>query len=187
MSSLNKVMTRKEAECFRALTRWQRCYYGRQFLSAFAPPLPLKVDFQSASFLTTFIFVGLLIAFSPFILCAWLIKSIYCTLQYPARLILSYIKPRDLRAPGERNLQGLHYQFARYIDLPPELYLQCLDEWVAILYGVEKIPSYSIKRYLDAEYLLHRQRIDHGHTTAELVLSQISIAREELSRELGNY
>ncbi len=181
-------MTRSEAECFRALRRWRRQYLHGKLKQSFRPKIPFNKQRQSASFIGRSTIFLILVLLAPLLALYWLIGSLRGLVIYPAKILLTHVKPPGLRAPGERNIQGVHYQFARHIELPPELYLKCLDEWVAILYGKEKLPKFSINQYLDTKYLLQR-RVNNAKDRYlnDLLINQISNAREELSRDLGYY
>lgn len=181
-------MTRKEAECFRALRRWQRAYLRKKLKYALIPRLPFKKRYERNGVIgkcSLFIFSIFLF---PIFFLFWLARVIRASVIFPFLTLSTYFKPSDLRAPGERNLKGVHYQFARHIDLPPDLYVQCVDDWVRALYGYEKLPKYSLSNYLDAEYLKRRQlAYDDDASLRSLIASQISNAREDLSRDLGHY
>ncbi|WP_096085555.1 hypothetical protein [Agaribacterium haliotis] len=181
-------MTSKEAQCFRCLRRWQRIWIWQQFKQRLVPTPLFKQSLSQAGGLNKLLPLLMLILSSPLWLSWWLIRLFFFLLHLPWTLSLSLIRPPGLRAPGERNIKGLHYQFAPYISLPPELYIRCVDDWVCILYGADKLPKYSLSTYLDAEYLLHRRLgLKANKDLDRLILSQISNAREDLSRDLGHY
>ena len=188
MRALNKVMTHNEAECFRALRRWQRTYLKGELKKAFIPKIPFGQQLRESGLLVKFLCLLVIVILLPLVTLFWLLNLFRGLLLFPIQILLSHFKPPGLRAPGERNIQGVHNQFARHIELPPELYLKCLDDWVGILYGPDKLPEYSISRYLDSHYLLHRT-MTHGSdpSIGNLLSTQISGAREELSRSLGHY
>lgn len=188
MFSLKKVMTEKEAQCFWALRRWQRAYLKRRFVDTLKPQVPFASTFVKAN-IAGKLLLGLVITLLlPLIVLVWLIKLVIFSVLMPFLILVSYFRPPGLRAPGERNLKGVHYQFARHINLPPDLYIRCVDEWVAILYGREKLPRFSLANYLDADYMMRRQiAYAKDSSLQQLLKTQISNAREDLSRDLGHY
>ena len=186
--ALKKVMTHKEAECFRAIRRWQRTYWFQLMGWSLLPHPPLGDEFKKAGLSGKFVISIMILLLSPLVLIRWFINVLKAILLYPLKILLSFFKPIGLRGPGERNIQGIHNQFARYIDLPPELYIKCLDEWVAILYGTDKLPRFSLSSYMNTDFINQNQaslaRQSGLHT---LIRTQIGSAREELSRDLGHY
>lgn len=181
-------MTHKEAECFRALRHWQRVYFRRRFACALKPRIPFYRYIRKSNTLGKCVLLFLIVMLSPVFFALWLLNILRALLVLPFVLIGSYIKPPDLRPPGERNIKGVHYQFARHIDLPPDLYIQCVDDWVSILYGQTKLPQFSLAKYLDADYLMRRgMSYENDASLRELIKTQISNAREDLSRDLGHY
>ena len=181
-------MTPKEAECFRALQRWRRCHLSQNFKKAFTPKAPLSQAYKTANGFNKFIINLIYLVFLPLLVLFWLLNILRGVVTYPILILLTRITPRDIRAPGERNIKGVHYQFAQHTQLPPELYVRCVDDWVRILYGADKLPKYSLANYLDADYLV-RRRVAYAddQTLHSLVKKQISNAREDLSRDLGHY
>jgi len=188
MFSLRKVMTQKEAECFRAVRKWQRAYLRQRLGQAIFPRPPFINLFRKTHMLGKFLMIILMIVLLPVLIVIWIVRALISLLIFPFMVISTYIRPYALRAPGERNIRGVHYQFARHINLTPELYIKCVDDWVSVLYGPEKLPEYSLATYLDASYALQK-RIVHEDDAAlnSLLKTQISNAREDLSRDLGNY
>ena len=186
--ALKKVMTHKEAECFRSIRRWQRVYWVQLIGWSLLPHPPLSSEFKQAGFGGKFLISLLILLLSPVVLILWLINILKAVLLYPLKILLSYFKPIGLRGPGERNIQGIHNQFARYIDLPPELYVKCLDEWVAILYGTDKLPKFSLSSYMNTDFIHENTgKVARQNGLHNLIKTQIGSAREELSRDLGHY
>lgn len=181
-------MTQKEAECFRAVRRWQRAYMRQRLMQAIFPHLPFIALLKKTSVIGKVLIIVMACILSPLLILIWIIKALAALITFPFSIISSYIKPTGLRAPGERNIKGVHYQFARHIHLPPELYIKCVDDWVRILYGEDKLPKYSLASYLDTDYLLRRRiAYEEDATMQNLLKTQISNAREDLSRDLGHY
>ncbi len=181
-------MTKEEAECFRAMRRWQRRALFRQYWRALLPRPRWWRRFTTSPPVTQCVFSLLLIAASPLLLMLWVINALYQTLMLPGRYLSTWLTPRSLRAPGERNLKGLHYQFSTHISLPPSFYLQCCNEWIAILYGEDALHSHRLERYLDQTYIQQRQvAYDFDANEKAIFVAQISHARENVSRALGNY
>ena len=181
-------MTHKEAECFRALQRWHRVNLRYRFYRAFFPKPAILRYFGQANTLGKIVAILLMIVFSPLLILIWLLGIARAILQFPIIYALTFFTPFGLRAPGERNIKGVHYQFSRHIELPPNLYIKCVDEWVAILYGHEKLPQFSITEYLNTDYISRRKvAFEDESYIEEIIQSQISNAREELSQDLGHY
>lgn len=188
MKSLNKVMTHKEAECFRSLRKWQRVYLKQRFITAFIPRFRFIHTLKHTHAYVKALGYTLAALLSPLLISLWLLRILKAAIFFPVFYLATFAKPFGLHAPGERNIKGVHYQFARHIELPPELYLKCVDDWVRILYGPEKLPTYSITHYLNADYLLRTQTSYQDKLAMrDLIQRQISNAREELSNDLGHY
>ena len=176
-------MTAAEAQCFRAARARQRRMLWRSLARSFVPRSPLTV--RGLSVATRVLLTAVLL---PGIVVWWLLFAFAHLLWIPLRVVATYIRPRALRSPGERNLQGMHYSYSRFFDLPPDEYLKCVDDWTQLLYGAQKLPEYSIKNYLDYEHLFREEILssrDKGVT--EYLHQQIKSAREDLSRDLGYY
>ena len=188
MASLNKVMTQQEAECFLALRRWQRVYQKQRLRRAIFPHPPFLKILSNTNLLGKCMVIFFAIFLSPLLLLIWILNALRAIVVFPFMLLSSYSKPAGLRAPGERNIKGLHYQFSKHINLPPELYVKCIDDWVRILYGPSKLPKHSLANYLDSDYLLRRRvAYEEDSSMKQLLKTQISNAREDLSRDLGCY
>lgn len=176
-------MTLAEAQCFSTAKTWQRRYLRRRLVEVLVPRAPAIIEALPA--LLRWLCYALL---APLLIALWLIKIVLALIFFPFQLLFSYIKPRALRPPGERNIQGIHYSFSRFCDLPPDYYLKCIDDWTKILYGEDKLPQFSIKQYMDADHLLRPEILNSRDAgVIEHLYQQINHAREELSRELGHY
>lgn len=188
VSSINKIMTPKEADCFRALTRWKRSHLRQRLKRVLQPRSRFFTYIKQARPLGKLIIGAFFLLILPLLLLIWAFNIARIFLMFPFQYLSTYIKPRGLRPPGERNIKGVHYQFALHIDLPPRLYVQCVDDWVRILYGPEKLPKYSLSSYLDSNnFLLRKVAYEEDIAMYNLLKSQISNAREDLSQDLGHY
>ncbi|WP_370980610.1 hypothetical protein [Agaribacterium sp. ZY112] len=185
---LRHNMTKQEALCFHALRRWQRVHIWQDFKASLHPKALFAERLSKQTGCIRLMTLALMLLSAPLWLAWGLFHITLSSLALGPELLATYINPPGLRAPGERNIKGLHYQFARYIHLPPDLYIRCVDDWVAILYGPDKWPRYSLKHYLNTDYLYHRRvGLPDNDDLQALVQSQISNAREELSNDLGHY
>jgi len=181
-------MTEKEAECYLAMKRWQRMHLKKQMSASFLPKFPLFNLFQRSGAVGKLVICLVNIIVLPFTLLWWCIRIFNGLFFYPLWIALTHIKPKSLRGPGERNIKGLHYQFASHIELPIDTYISCVNEWTSLLYGADKLPKYRLENYLDEDYLQRRNATQGSDPLIEQMLkTQISNAREELSRDLGHY
>jgi hypothetical protein len=181
-------MTQQEAECYRAMKRWQRKHLKNQMRRSFLPRFLFPALFVRGRFLGKTFITLLNILALPLILIWWCIRILKAVIFYPVCIALSYNKPKGLHGPGERNIKGIHYQFASHVELPHDLYIDCVNEWISLLYGADKLPKYQLENYLDKDYLQRRNIAQPTDPILDQILAtQISNAREELSRDLGHY
>ncbi|MFT7561816.1 MAG: hypothetical protein ACI93R_003747 [Flavobacteriales bacterium] len=176
-------MTAHETACFKAARKWQR-YYLRQKLVSDLLPKPL---FTSREITRPFRwFMNIL--FIPVSLVIWLAVLLFNLAALPFRTGYTFLTPSGMKPPGERNIQGMHYNFSRYAELPPELHVRCINDWVALLYGTEKLTTNSFDRYLDLDNLLRKEILNSKDSgVREYLHQQLNHARHELSQDLGHY
>ena len=181
-------MTQKEAECYLVMKKWQRVHLRHQMWESFIPKFPFSRMFAACGWLGKITILLCNSVVLPFTLIWWCFRILKGLIFYPICISLSHLKPKNLRGPGERNIKGIHYQFASHAELPIELYIACVNEWTSILYGQDKLPGHKLENYLDTDYLDRRNSLQDAEPIVEQILkTQISNAREELSRDLGHY
>jgi hypothetical protein len=180
-------MTKEEAQCFKRLQYWKRKQAWRQLLVAFKPQLPWSGLYLNTHLLGKSVLILLTVLLSPLLVLIWMLQVLRALLVFPVNLIEGFMPPRGLRGPGERTLRGMHYQFASHSNLAPDLYINCVNDWVKILYGPEQLPKYALSSYLHTWEIGHSQWSKRSANDIETTQFQISRAREDLSRDLGNY
>jgi len=121
----------------------------------------------------------------PLTVLLYLARLVYAVLMFPLTFATTYAIPSDLRAPGERNIQGIFHVFSRYMDFPTEFEVACINDWVTELYGDPKHQKHPMERYIDSEKGQHQHR--DALPEHDYVVYILNAAREHLSRELGNY
>ena len=197
-------MTSYEKHCFAIMKNWKRRAIWRSFKYRVRPALPAKDALRNSGVVIHTLYIFFLIAFSPLIVLWWLLRALLGLIILPIEYLRTLRSVKNLHAPGERNIQGVHNAFAKYFDLPIDLYLNCIDEWIYILYpdrvvndlttsaeaknigtrniGTRKIETKkdpSIKQHIDPQIIDYREEIetqDQGfHDYAK---SQVSRARE---------
>ena len=181
-------MTEKEAECFLAMKRWQRKCLQRQMFACFSPPIFMHSLFRQAHLVGKSIVLIVNLLLLPLLLVWWCLRILKGLLFFPLLILFTYTKPTKLRGPGERNIKGLHYQFASDIEFPLDVYIECVNEWTTLLYGSDKLPEYGLENYLGDDYLQRsKEGVAKDELLSQIMKTQISNAREELSRDLGHY
>ncbi len=183
-------MTSKEVECFQ-IARWRQ---RKQLLSELKDKLKPKVPLfntakQTAQGHIKLFYIALAIVTTPFFLIIWPIDLAMTLIRLPFQYVWSYYTPASAKAPGERNIRGIHHAFAPHMDLNPESYIACIDDWVQVLYGEQVAKKHKMTRYVD-ENLLHLSRFRSEHPRDPLLQhlrSSVAMAREKISLDLGCY
>ncbi len=117
-----------------------------------------------------------------------IVKQLWLWMLFPFRYMATYMPPRGFNAPGEKTLQGIHYQFTPYFELQGHDYIECINRWVKILYGLDKAKYHNFARYLHQERKrLKDQGVNDPSFLAVTYRNQLSAARQRLSKDLGNY
>lgn len=116
-----------------------------------------------------------------------IIRMLGNLLLFPLRFIATYITPSGLHSPGEKNLVGLYGAYSQVVNLSPRLYIQCMEEWVPILYGAAKSGKYSLSTYVEQERDKQRNASRQGEGMVASFRSPHAVARERLSKDLGYY
>ncbi len=172
--------------CFEAAMKWQRHQLWQQLLASLTPKPPLLRFAWESSFTIKYIYVIALIALLPLLVTWWLLCCCVQLLQYPYHYIMSFLKPHDLKGPGERNLQGVHNAFASHMDLSTANYVHCVNDWIAILYGKEAAKNYRMDRLVDIKKMEQAALASHSLPNQQL-RNTLSLARETLAKTLGHY
>ncbi|MAZ86318.1 MAG: hypothetical protein CL693_01620 [Cellvibrionaceae bacterium] len=129
----------------------------------------------------------LLVGFWP-LLAIWGL-AVYLTglLMSPLKFIQTGMVPENLRAPGEKTLTGIYNAFIPMLELEQSDYVECINGWVAILFGESVALDKNLSIYL-LDVSSERRDIDpRTGAVAEGLRSNLSVAREYLSRDLGHY
>ena len=180
------VMTKNERRCFEAAMRWQRRQLVQELGHALVPRLPFLHLLTSTSAITKLLYTMVVLVLLPLLAVIWLLRSLVQIIALPYRIALTHTSPRGLKAPGERNIQGIHNAFTRHFDLSPENYVNCVNDWIAILYSEEAL------EFVRMDQLVNLKRLEQSvFTGVEVPIPQLrntlSQARETLSKKLGHY
>lgn len=184
------LLTESEAECFQLGRGVQRrALTKRTFSLSEFKQLGLFKDLSWSSSSWRFLAQLFIYLVSLPLLFLWqTLKLVYRVGLFPFRYIATFVPPRDLSSPGEKNIQGLHHHFSGYLQLTGSDYIECVNKWVIALYGTEKAKYHNFARYLhDERRRLQEQGVKDPAFLSVTVRNQTSVARSRLSRELGNY
>ena len=185
MDNLTNRMTPKEAQCYRLIKSWERKNHLRILSKACFPDLPYYNEMHDTSIFAKAIYFIILIALTPILIPFTLIRLILILLALPYNLLSTYTIPRNLQAPGERNIQGLFHAFSQFMNLPQDYQFFCINDWVKVMYGEDTYKQHNMFRYIQDERQAHQYNEAipkegyEGHVASN--------AREMLSRQLGNY
>jgi len=180
-------MTEQEAKCFKALRHWQRAFFTNDFLKMVLSKPTFVRTYEEGSVSSKIKIVILFIVLLPILLFIWIYKIIKYLFIFSFKYLNTFRTPNKLRPPGERNINGIHNQFNPYMTLPPTFYIKCIDSWIAILYGKEKLSEFSLDHYLDTDFLFNQYEYAQTNEEKSLLINQVHEARSELSQELGHY
>lgn len=112
---------------------------------------------------------------------------LFSVIQFPFKYLQTWLVPANLRAPGEKTLIGIHNAFAPALELDQADYIECIDGWVSILFGEQTALDKNLSIYL-LQVSSERKDIDpRTGAVAEGLRSNLSVARDYLSRDLGHY
>jgi len=115
--------------------------------------------------------------------------SVYllAVIKFPFKYLQTWLVPTNLRAPGEKTLTGIHNAFGPALELDQADYIECIDGWVSILFGAATSLDKNLSIYL-LQVSSERKDIDpRTGKVAEGLRSNLSVARDYLSRDLGHY
>lgn len=177
-------MTKAEAQCFRAARVLQRKDVIDGLKEALLPHLPLFRDAMRHSTTTRIIYFLLILMGLPVILLFWCIQLVFRLIIFPWRYYSTYFLPPGFAPPGERNIQGMHNAWSKYVRLSPKRYVKCINVWAAILYGKEAAKQHAFQKFFDAKLL---EQDDPGGQAANHLRNSLRLAREQMSKKLGYY
>lgn len=172
--------------CFQAAMKWQRKELQQELFRSLSLRLPYIGYFRNKNVLVKLVYSAIMLALIPLLTVLWLVNAALHMLFFPYRYWAAYVKPRNLKGPGERNIQGVHNAFTKHLNLSPELHIQCVNDWVGILYGEEALRGNRMENYVDVSKFKQQRAFTPSTTTAQL-RSTLTIARETLSQNLGCY
>lgn len=186
----NLLLTQAELDCYCLALSFKRRSLVREIFSICAPLKclsNLRLSWSGRPFAACFQCV-LLVILLPVLILWQLIQCLCRALLFPVRYLMTFRLPRDLTAPGEKNMAGIHNAFSHYFHFPVAIYVECFDGWVEILYGAELSDKYSLTAQLEAE----RQRSAGGNNIycaegEDYIWAFLARARERLTRSLGHY
>jgi len=184
MSTKTPLMTPAETACFKTARALQREDLLHELKWAFIPTLPLYTDAIQRSFSTQIVYFSIVLAGLPIILLFRLIRILFTVLLFPYRYLSTYRLPGDFKPPGERNIQGMHTAFSKYVNLSTLRYVSCINRWIKILYGEKAAKNYKLQDYFDTRLLKEH---DLGVNAADHLRDSLRQARENISRKLGYY
>lgn len=180
------AMSVKEMRCFKAAMRFQRQEILFDLLRNLYPKLPFIDRVRVLGMVPKLLYSVLVLALIPLLSLLWLLYIAFQLLALPYRYLSATINPPGLRGPGERNLQGVHNAFSKYLDLSPTRYVECVNEWIGILYGDRALDRERMENYLGEDQL--KVMALHSADSMDLQMRcALTIARETLSQKLGNY
>lgn len=187
------LLTSEELQCFEVVRYYQRKVLVSKLIKSDFEAIKRSISHVGWSG-TPLVLVAqwvVLILIMPFLLLWLLIRFLVASVLFPFRYFQTYLIPKDLAAPGEKSLAGVHNAFSRYMNLDVASYVDCANEWVRILYGDEALKNFNLNDLLTEEI----QRLGIGDAakneqkklfTPE-VRTLLAASREKLSRELGHY
>lgn len=184
MSGKSPLMTKAEEQCFKAARKLQRRDVLDRLRNALLPTLPLLREAMQHSASTRFVYFSLMLVGLPLILVFWLVRLAFTLILFPYRYFSTYFLPPGFKPPGERNIQGMHSAWSRYLNLSTRRYVKCINVWAKILYGKERAKEYALEKYFDTTLL---EQSDVGGQAAYHLRSSLRAAREQVSKKLGYY
>ncbi len=183
------LLTDQEFQCYRYAKQLRQRALWRTVYSVhriFWPELLDAIEWSTVPWrrLTQFFVLTLV---WPVIMLWGLGVYLVALIKFPFKLFQTWLVPNALRAPGEKTLIGIHNAFSPVLDLDQTDYIECINGWVAILFGDGIALDRNLSIYL-LQVSSERKDIDHRTgAVAEGLRSNLSVAREYLSRDLGHY
>ncbi len=186
------LVTQEELSCWRIYRRYQRQQLFKEALAldCLVWPLFLRRLEWPDSLAMKFIQSLLIIGVWPVLFVGALIRLLACWFTFPARLIATFITPKQFQAPGEKSLLGLHNAFAclgiSSIVLSASLSNACVNEWVGLLYGEQVARERTLDSYIQ-RVERERDELECSEPLGASLRDEVTVARERLSRDLGHY
>lgn len=186
------LVTQQELSCWRIYRRYQRQQLVKEALALdrLVWPLFLRRLQWPGSPGMRFIQSLLIVAVWPVLFVGALIRLLASWITFPAKLIATFITPKQFQAPGEKSLLGLHNAFASLgissIVLSESLYIACVDEWVGLLYGEQVARERTLGSYIQ-RVERERDELECSEPLGASLRDEVTVARERLSRDLGHY
>ncbi|WP_166998836.1 hypothetical protein [Pseudomaricurvus alkylphenolicus] len=183
------LLTAREYRCFQLAQearRTARLRELRQWRRYFWPTAVNRFWYAGNTHIKV-VLTALLILISPLYVAIGLLFYLFTLICLPVRMLQTYRVPKTLKAPGEKTLIGLHNAFQPIMDMGDQLYVECMDNWVEELFGNKAAQKQNLSRYMKA---LAAKRQDIDPVTGQVmegIRSNLSVAREYLSRDLGHY
>ncbi len=183
------MLTHKEYQCLKTAQSYRRKLAFVRLIGLHRiiwPDLLHRVKWSS-SWWRFSIQLLILVLFWPVIIVLGLFEYLKGLISFPMRLLSSFQYNPSLRSPGEKSLVGIHNAFSVLLDLPRAYYMECMDDWVGILYGQEILLEKSFSRYV-ADVKVHKTNVAMDQEPLNFNLrSDLAVAREALSIDLGHY
>ena len=188
VGSQHILLTEAESRCFFIARDYQRKSLLRSLI-------PFELSQWSAGFdglgwsknplVLAIQWLVLTLALIP--MCVWLlVKCCLRWVAFPFRYLGTFSVPKDLSAPGEKTLVGIHNAFGRHLDLNAGDYIACLNDWIKILYGEETSLRYNLNNAIKVELDKNKIRGKNEDLTTAM-RSLVAVSREKISKELGHY
>lgn len=183
------LLTNRESQCYDVAQRQRRLALKRRIVGLhriFWPAIMDNVGW-SAQWWRLGLQALLLLALWPLLTFWGLISYLARLIQFPYHYWQTMRVPAALKAPGEKTLIGIHNAFGSVLEMDEADYIECLDRWVECLFGPEIAKEKRLSLYL-AKLSGERKDIDYRTgAVAKGLRSNLSVAREYLSKDLGHY
>lgn len=186
------LFTESELVCWRIYRVFQRRQLITDVLdwgNVFWPRLLRRLQWPEAFWLKL-VQLLLVIAVWPLLLVGALIQMLMRLIWFPARFLVTFLTPGSLQAPGEKSLLGIHNAFVSAsissISLSEALYVNCVDTWIAQLYGAETAKLKNLNAYIE-QLEKERSGLNMEVNLEASLRDEVVVARERLSRDLGHY
>ncbi len=183
------LLTDQEFRCYEYAKKLRRRALARKVFALHRILWPEVLDSiqWSASRWRCALQIVLMVGFWPLLALWGLSLYLLGLLLFPFQFIRTWIVPENLRAPGEKTLTGIHNAFTPMLEFDQADYVECINGWVAILFGENVALDKNLSTYL-LDVSSQRRDIDpRTGAVAEGLRSNLSVAREYLSRDLGHY
>lgn len=187
MGSQQVLLTEAESRCFYIARDYQRKFLLRSLVPEELQQWRMgynKLGWSKNPFVLAAQWMVLVLAVVP--MCVWLVlKCCSRLLVFPIRYLRTFTVPKNLKAPGEKTLVGIHNAFSGHLNLGAGDYIACINDWIKVLYGEEISAHYNLENIMNVELGRHRQFSGHALSTAMRPL--VAVSREKLSKQLGHY